>query len=58
MCVIGTTRTDQQKLERADISQYNLGMFKRNPKEFLRLFIILDKTWIHDYTPKTKEQSK
>ena len=50
--------TDQKKLERADVSQYNLNMFKRNPKEFLRRFVIIDETWIHQYTPKTKEQLK
>jgi len=33
-------------------------MFKRNPKEFLRRFITVDETWIHYYTPETKEQSK
>ena len=33
--------TDQQKLERADVSQYNLSMFKRNPKEFLHGFVII-----------------
>jgi len=34
------------------------GMFKRNPKEFLRRFVTVDETWIHHYTPETKEQSK
>jgi len=33
-------------------------MFKRNPKEFLRRFVTVDETWIHHYTPETKEQSK
>ena len=32
-------------------------LFKCNPKEFLRRFLT-DKTWIHWYTPETKEQSK
>jgi len=32
--------------------------FKRSPKEFLRRFVTVDETWIHSYTPKTKEQSK
>ncbi|XP_043258450.1 uncharacterized protein LOC122400837 [Colletes gigas] len=36
-----------------------LGMRKlRNPKEFLRCFVTVDETWIHWYTPETKEQSK
>ena len=33
-------------------------MFQRNPDEFLRRFITVDKTWIHYFTPETKEQSK
>ena len=32
-------------------------MFQRNPDEFLR-FITMDETWIHYFTPETKEQSK
>ena len=50
--------TDQQKLERVDVSQHNLDMFKHNRKEFLRRFVTVDETWIHHYTPETKEQSK
>jgi len=29
-----------------------------NPKVFLRRFVTVDETWIHWYTPETKEQSK
>ena len=50
--------TDQQKFERADVSQSILDMFKRNPKIFLRRFVTIDEVWIHHYTPETKEQSK
>jgi len=39
-------------------SKHCLDMFKRNPKEFLRRFVTVDETWIHHYTPETKEQSK
>ncbi|KAH0816471.1 hypothetical protein GEV33_006320 [Tenebrio molitor] len=35
-----------------------LDLFKRNPAEFLRRFITVDETWIHHYTPETKQQSK
>ncbi|XP_033218081.1 uncharacterized protein LOC117173550 [Belonocnema kinseyi] len=35
-----------------------LAMFNRNPNEFLRCFLTVDKTWIHRNTPETKEQSK
>jgi len=34
------------------------GANKRNSKEFLRRFVTVDETWIHWYTPETKEQSK
>ena len=50
--------TVDQKRIRLNISQECLDHFKRNPTEFLLRFIILDKTWIHHYTPKMKEQSK
>lgn len=33
-------------------------MFKRNPKEFLRRFVIVDETWIYHYIPEMKEQLK
>ena len=35
-----------------------LALFRRNPHEFLRRYIAVDETWIHHYTPETKEQSK
>ena len=35
-----------------------MTLFKRNPKEFLRRYVTVDETWIHWYTPETKEQSK
>jgi len=36
----------------------SLTLFKRNPKKFLSCFVTVDETWIHWYTPETKEQSK
>lgn len=30
-------------------------MFKHNSTEFLRRFITVDETWIHHYTPETKQ---
>ena len=35
-----------------------MALFRRNPDEFLRRYITADETWIHHYTPETKEQSK
>jgi len=40
------------------ISKQCLKMFQCNPDEFLRRFITVDETWIHYFTPETKEQSK
>jgi histone-lysine N-methyltransferase SETMAR len=50
--------TVDQKRHRLDISRSCLERFKRNEKDFLRRFITVDETWVHHYTPETKEQSK
>ncbi|XP_018393225.1 PREDICTED: uncharacterized protein LOC108772230 [Cyphomyrmex costatus] len=50
--------TVDHKLHRVTISKQCLEMFQRNPDEFLRPFITVDETWIHYFTPETKEQSK
>lgn len=46
------------KRKRVLLSQYGLDIFHSNTTEFLRRFITVDETWIHHYTPETKEQSK
>ena len=54
--------TVDHKRDRVTISKQYLEMFQRNPDEFLkrlkRRFITVDETWIHYFTPETKEQSK
>jgi len=50
--------TPDNKRNRVTTSEQSLTLFKRNPKEFLRRFVTVDETWIHWYTPETKEQSK
>ena len=50
--------TPDNKRNRETTSEQCLTLFKRNPKEFLRRFVTVDGTWIHWYTPETKEQSK
>lgn len=50
--------TMDNKRNREITSEQCLTMFKRNPKEFLRRFVTVDETWIHWYTPETKELSK
>ena len=47
-----------QKRIRKDICKEVLCQFQRNPKDFLRKFITVDKTWVHHYTPESKQQSK
>lgn len=50
--------TPEQKHNRMTISKESLERFKRNPDDFFRRFITVDETWVHHYTPETKEQSK
>jgi len=50
--------TPDNKRNRGTTSERCLTLFKRNPKEFLRRFVTVDETWIHWYTPETKEKSK
>ncbi|CAH2090560.1 unnamed protein product [Euphydryas editha] len=50
--------TVDQKLTRKTVSIENLALYKRNLSEFLRRFITVDETWIHHYTPESKQQSK
>lgn len=47
---------DQKRTQ--DFSKQCLVMCERNPKDFWRRFITVDETWIHHYTPETKQQSK
>jgi len=50
--------TPDNKRNRETTSEQCLTLFKRNSKEFLCRFMTVDETWIHWYTPETKEQSK
>ena len=50
--------TDEQKRRRENISTECLAKFHTNKAEFLRRFITMDETWVHYFTPETKEQSK
>lgn len=50
--------TIDQKRERVRTSQHCLDMFKRNPADFLRRIVTIDETWIHHYTPESKESAK
>jgi DNA phosphorothioation-dependent restriction protein DptG len=35
-----------------------LVRFHKNKTDFVRRFINMDETWIHHYTPESKQQSK
>ena len=50
--------SEENESNRLVDSEAILALFCCNPDEFLRQYITLDETWIHDYTPETKEQSK
>ncbi|XP_023236182.1 uncharacterized protein LOC111635452 [Centruroides sculpturatus] len=47
-----------QKQRRENVSIESLVMFRSNKAEFLRRYITMDETWMHHFTPETKEQSK
>jgi histone-lysine N-methyltransferase SETMAR len=47
-----------QKQMRKRLSQQCLDRFNRDPTDFVRRFVTMDETWVHHYTPETKQQSK
>ena len=60
LCAIWVPRilTPEQKRNRMTMSQHALELYNKNPADFLRRFITIDETWIHHYTPESKQQSK
>lgn len=50
--------TPEQKRRRVVDSEEVLAMIKRDRKDFYRRYVTVDETWVHHYTPETKEQSK
>ena len=40
------------------ISEHSSERFNKNKTDFMRQFITMDETWIHLYTPESKQQSK
>jgi len=50
--------TADQKHTRMKISEQCLKRFNKNKTDFMCRFITMDDTWIHHYTPESKEQSK
>jgi histone-lysine N-methyltransferase SETMAR len=50
--------TADQKRTRMKISEQCLEHFNKNKTDFVSRFITMDETWIHHYTPESKQQSK
>jgi histone-lysine N-methyltransferase SETMAR len=50
--------TAHQKRTPLKISEQCLERFKKNETDIVSRFIPMDETWIHHYTPESKQQSK
>jgi len=50
--------TADQKCTHMKTSEHCLECFNKNKTDFVRRFITMDETWIHHYTPESKQQSK
>jgi len=50
--------TADQKCPRMKISEQCLEHFNKKKTDFMHRFITMDETWIHHYTPESKQQSK
>jgi len=50
--------TADQKRTCMKISEQCLKRFNKNKTDFVHQFITKDETWIHHYTPESKQQSK
>lgn len=48
--------TEDNKLKRVRTSEQCLEMIRQDP-DFYRSFITMDETWLHHYTPESKQQS-
>ena len=49
--------TADQKHTHMKISEQCLEHFNKNITDFVRRFITVDETWIHHYTPESRQQS-
>lgn len=50
--------TADQKATRVRTSRDGLNLIHRDPDDFWRRLITVDETWVHHFTPETKEASK
>ena len=49
--------TLDHKCTRVEMSKQSLTRFQHNQQDFLCQFVTTDKTWVHYYSPETKQQS-
>ncbi|UYV82452.1 hypothetical protein LAZ67_21002222 [Cordylochernes scorpioides] len=49
--------TPEQKVIRRKLYSDNLALFEANPEEFVNIFVTMDETWAHHFTPESKQQS-
>ena len=50
--------TIDQERQRVRHLKNFLDLFNRNPSDFSRRLVTIDETWIHHYTPESKQQEK
>ena len=50
--------TDDQKRTWLDISKYLLSRYEDDPGDFIEKVVTQDETWVHDFDPESKMQSK
>ena len=50
--------TVDQKHTRLIMSRANLNLYETDPDNFLARFVTMDETWVHHFTPESKQQSK
>jgi histone-lysine N-methyltransferase SETMAR len=50
--------TADRKRTRMKISEQCLERFNKNKTDFVHRFVTMDETWIHYYTPESKQQSE
>ena len=48
----------EQKRTRLTMSRDSLELYEADPQDFLDRFVTMDETWVHHYTPESKQQSK
>ena len=47
-----------QKRRRVEVSKQNLNLLRRNPRDFWRRLLTVDETWIHHFTPDSREATR